>query len=141
MSDWMESLEDRLAKPGRLSRRSLLGKLTKVAFAAGVAVAGSVIPLNAAYACRYVSCCCLDYPNDCSWCSSQLSCWTSCPGSCWEWVCLVGGSSRVDCIECHAQGCACASWQGPLAPNREPLAVEGTGPSDGAAVGQGGGTK
>jgi hypothetical protein len=107
MSDLVEKAEDLAAKPGRLSRRTFVGRVAKVsaglvAAAAGIAsLRGSGFPAVAGLA--YVqSCCNLAYP------------WRSCSGGhcdkvhCTykEWTCRDQNNQVWTCSDCV--GCNCS---------------------------------
>jgi len=103
----LAKLEDLLAKPGALSRRSFLGKaVTGCAILTATAAGVAANPL-AAYGCTYYACCCLaHYPPN--WCGSQVySC--PCDGSTpYTWVCCCSGGLEYVCGECDSCNCSFA---------------------------------
>lgn len=123
MSEWLTQFEDKLATPGRLNRRSFLGRLLTVSFAVTAAIAGATFPPTATQV-RATACCNLNLPCCCSWCGFGATCF-NCSGTCWEWICCIpcsnctccGSCSSYDCIECGGENCSCESFQGPVAPH------------------------
>lgn len=117
MSKLLDEFEDQISRPGRLTRRRMLGRLAKASLAIVAAVAGAAIPITA-FACRQVVCCCLEYSSNCSWCTSGRTC-ADCNGiSCYSWQC-TSGSCTYTCIDCQevpnpdsGANCSCASFAG-----------------------------
>ncbi len=122
----LDELENRLAKPGYLSRRSALGKISRGCAALIGAIVGGIGLNDVAYAANVV-CCNLAYPNNL--CNSNIGyCPCSNPNQ-WQWTCTYNGCSWVcgECYNCNcsyvyrlcSRGCACL----PDAPSVESIAL------------------
>lgn len=109
---WLDKLEDQLAKPGALPRRSFFGWIAKSAVAIAAASAGIAGFAKTAFAGNYY-CCDLVYPNnfcttyDGSSCSNSTGCsGSSCStDSAYTWLCSYGHCTWL-CGECT--GCCCS---------------------------------
>ena len=100
----IEKLQTTLTNPGRLSRRSFLGRTVRWSAALAGAAAGVTAFAKPAYGANYV-CCDLCWPNNI--CNSDY--WDSqCPSGCgspWEWTCRSGNCTWW-CGEC----CPMSAW-------------------------------
>jgi hypothetical protein len=95
----LERAEDYAGAPGRLSRRTFMGRAAKLSFALVAASAGAGVlakPAKASYCCGLCSDCC-------GW---SLCPGESCPNGCttYTWTCSGGGCTWV-CGECCADQC------------------------------------
>jgi hypothetical protein len=112
MSRLLEKAEAFAAKPGRLSRRTLVGRLAKVSAGLAFGAAGldafrgtSARVAQAAYG--WDQCCTLVYPE--SICSSEYKCTNKCPSGCgeaWTWTCQARNGCTLVCGECY--DCKCS---------------------------------
>jgi hypothetical protein len=97
----LDKLEDYLAKPGHLSRRSFVGKIVKGCLVLSGVVAGAGIG-NVAFAAN-VLCCNLAWPHNlCP--SDGCPCY---PANEYTWSCLYNGC-HVVCGECY--NCQCSFY-------------------------------
>jgi len=100
----LDKLEDYIAKPGHLSRRSVIGKITKGCVVLAGVVAGAGFG-NVAFASN-IACCNLAWPNN--------ICQTICPcepSNSYSWYCsytISGHTCHVVCGECY--NCACSYY-------------------------------
>jgi hypothetical protein len=107
MSDLIQKAEELVARPGRLSRRSFVGRMAKVSAGAMAAAAGLGQFPSKAYAGNVV-CCNLAYPNNI--CNSYYEGTNACPSGCgtsWTWTCSYNGCPWV-CGECYSCSCSFA---------------------------------
>ncbi len=101
----IERLEDVAATPGKLSRRTFVGRIAKLSAAAAAVSAGAAAFAGKAYAGNYL-CCNLAYPDN--WCTSDY-----CHGICpcgyapYQWTCSHNGQ-QVVCGECYECECSYA---------------------------------
>ncbi len=96
----LEKVEHHVASPGRLSRRTLIGRTAKFSFGLAAAAVGAGVLAKPAYS---ATCC-----NLCSDCCGWSVCPSadSCPAGCttYEWMC-TSGSCHWICGECCADQC------------------------------------
>jgi hypothetical protein len=107
MSDLLEKAEAFAAKPGRLSRRTLVGRLAKVSAGLAFGAAGSTAGVAIAASGGNYQCCNLFYPG--TFCNSEYKCTNKCPSGCGEsvtWVCQDDLHCRWVCGNCY--GCDCS---------------------------------
>lgn len=101
----LTNIEDYLAEPGKLSRRSFMGRAAKLsAAAAGVAAGVAAFP-SKSYAANY-ACCTLAWPSN--WCQSNY--WEGvcpCSDTPYEWTCGYNGCVFT-CGECYDCECSYA---------------------------------
>lgn len=93
-----------IATPGRLSRRTVLGRFAKWSAAAAATAAGLGEFTGKAYAGNY-GCCNLAFPNNI--CNSDYYA-GQCPSGCgtaYEWTCSVG-RCVFHCGECYSCSCS-----------------------------------
>jgi hypothetical protein len=104
--EFLHEIEDRIAKPGWLSRRTFLGRVAKVSAAVTAFAAG--IQLDNAYAVN-VACCVLAYSTTCdsNYYQGQCPCPTPHSGDHYEWFCKYNGCTTV-CGECYPCKCSYA---------------------------------
>src|SRR5689334_8295485 len=97
---YLDKIEDFFTKPGRLSRRSALGRIVKGCTAIAAALAGIQFYGKVTYA--YAAACCnLLF----SYCSTYDHC--PCGGTHYEWYCSYGPNHCPwVCGECY--GCSCS---------------------------------
>lgn len=96
--EFLNKAEDEVAKPGWLSRRTVLKTAVKGCAALAAMAAG--LRLDTAYA-GNVACCNLAYPNN--MCRQYNPC--PCPDTAYEWTCKYNGCTIV-CGECYACRCS-----------------------------------
>ena len=124
---FLEKLENRLSKPGRLSRRSVLGRLSRGCTLAIATIAGIGF-YDTAYAAN-AACCNLAYPNN----LCDFGC--PCPNpNQWAWSCVVGFCVWT-CGECYNCGCSyliphCGKNRRELAELLRHLTVPGGAPNE-----------
>ena len=103
----LERLEEYFDRPGRLSRRALLGKTAKMSAAMVATVSGAGAFADVAYA-SHTGCCGL-----CSLCCGWSECPGGCPGGCtpYEWTCSNGACSWLcgECCTAMCSGAGCAA--------------------------------
>lgn len=101
----LEKLENFAAKPGRLSRRTFVGRVAKASAAIAAGLAGIAEFPGAAHAANY-HCCTLAYPSN--WCNSDFTAHQCpCSDTPWEWLCGENFCTWV-CGECYACSCSYA---------------------------------
>lgn len=121
----LEKLQLKASEPGRLSRRTLVGRVVKLSAAVAATAAGAAKFTDVAYAGNY-GCCNLVWVDN--FCNSDYYS-GQCPSGCgtpYEWTCTAG-SCLYYCGECYdcacsygyfipcSPGCACSPELAPLA--------------------------
>ncbi|GEM_PF-2974056 len=105
---WLDRLEDHLAKPGSLPRRSFFGWIAKSAVAIAATGAGIAGFAKTAFASNYY-CCTLIYPNnfcttyDATSCSNSTGCSIN---DAYTWLCSYGDCTWL-CGECYDSQTSC----------------------------------
>jgi len=101
--EFLRDIEDKMAKPGWLSRQTFIKRAAKASAALAALVAG--MRLDNAYASN-VYCCTLLYPNNtCN--SNYMQGQCPCPTTPYQWTCYSGGC-KIVCGECYACKCSYA---------------------------------
>lgn len=101
--EFLRDIEDKMAKPGWISRQKLIKRAAKASAALAALAAG--MRLDNAYA-GNVYCCNLAYPNNtCN--SDYMHGHCPCTATPYQWTCYSGGC-KIVCGECYACSCSYA---------------------------------